>query len=83
MSATISLSHDKLLNELLSAGRFRNKSEIIRRGLELVRQEVQADSLQPLSAAEMSAACSQMDETDRAADESMSRASVRPAKGEL
>lgn len=83
MSATISLSQNELIKDLLAAGRFKNKSEIVRHGLELVKKEVDAERLAPLTAADLAACYAAMDSEDISADSAMGRASVQPSKGEL
>jgi Arc/MetJ-type ribon-helix-helix transcriptional regulator len=83
MSATISLSQNELIKDLLAAGRFKNKSEILRRGLELVKREVEAERMAPLPASDLAACYAAMSAEDLDADSAMGRASAKPAKGEM
>ena len=83
MAATITPSQDALLDDLLKAGRWSNKSEIVRHGLELVRREVEASALAPLSDREVSASYAAMSADEIADDAAMGRASLNSqSKGE-
>ena len=83
MSATVTLEQDRLLSDLLKCGRFRNKSEIIRRGLELVRAEVEREDLAPLTAEEQAAEYAKMTPEELVEDRMFGQASYQPKKGDL
>jgi len=83
MSATISLSQNELIKDLLAVGRFKNKSEIVRHGLELVKKEVDAERLAPLSSSALAACYAAMSAEDLDSDSALGRASAYPTKGEL
>jgi Arc/MetJ-type ribon-helix-helix transcriptional regulator len=83
MSATISLGQNALIKELLAVGRFKNKSEIVRHGLELVRREVDSERLAPLASDALADCYAAMSNDELDADSALGRASAPPAKGEL
>ena len=83
MSATISAEQNDLVNELLAVGKWRNKSEIYRHALELVKKEVESERLAPLSQATLAACYAEMSADELADDAALGRASARPAKREL
>lgn len=83
VSATISLDQNELVKELLAAGRWKNKSEIVRHGLELVKKEVDAERLAPLPQSTLTECYAAMNGNDLDNDSAMSRASAKPAKGEI
>ena len=83
MSATISAGQSELVNELLAIGKWRNKSEIYRHALELVKKELESERLAPLSQDTLTACYAEMNASELADDAAMSRASAQPSKGEL
>lgn len=83
MSATISLSQNKLIEDLLANGRFQNKSEIIRHGLELVKQEVERESLRPFTKQELKAIYKPVSAQELAEEQRMARASAPPSIKEI
>lgn len=83
MSATISISQNKLINELLAAGRWRNKSEVIRHGLELVKREVESENLKPFTPEELAASRSQLSSQEIEEETRMASASAYPSAKDL
>ena len=83
MSATLTLEQDGLLDDLLRAGRWRSKSEIIGHGLELVRAEVARADYTPLSDAERAAAYAGLSAAELAADKLSTRARHYPTAKDL
>lgn len=83
MSATISISQDALLDELLAAGRWRNKSEIVRHALELVKMEVERERLEPFKPGELAAELSKLTDEEAAAAARLAAASAYPKPGDL
>ena len=82
MAATITAVQKDLLKRLLKSGRWHNYSEIIRHGLELVRQEVEREDLAPFAAAVLAEAYRQASQEEREVDRELGRASARPRRGE-
>ena len=69
------------MQDLLRRGPWLNESEIIRHGIELVRLELERESLTPLSDAERAACYADMSEEEIAADHSMGEASLKAQQG--
>jgi len=83
MSATVAMPQKKLLRDLVKAGRWRNESEIIRYGLELVRREVERDSLKPIPQKELAAAYAEMSREELTEDATLGRACAMPTREDL
>ena len=83
MSASIAAPQKELIARLLKSGRWNNASEIVRHGLELVRLEVERESLSPYPSSELAEAYRNESAGDRQVDAKLSRASARPSPREL
>jgi hypothetical protein len=81
MNAIVTLEQSDLLNDLLRAGRGRNKSESIQHGWELVRAEVAREQLAPVSAAEQARMYADMTAEDLEADARLSAVSAANHRG--
>ncbi len=73
----------KLLRRLLRSGRWNSESEIVRYGIELVRREVEKETLSPYPDDELAAAYARLTAQEKKQDERLGRASARPDPGEL
>ena len=83
MAASVTPPQNKLLDRLLRSGRWNNKSEILRHGLELVRRELEREELSPYPDSVLAEAYRRLSREDRELDSKLGRASARPATGEL
>ena len=83
MSATVAMPQERLLKALLKEGRWRNKSEIVRYGIELVRREVERDKLAPMPPGELAAEYQKLSRADHDDDRAMGGASAYPVRGEM
>ena len=83
MAASVTLPQNQLLDRLLKSGRWNNKSEIIRHGLELIQRELEEQELSPYPDSVLSDAYRQLKRKDWDTDAKLGRASARPATGEL
>ena len=81
MAATVTVNQKELLSDLLRRGPWRNESEIIRHGIELVRAELEANELAPLSDAQTKASYAAMTEDELAEDAALSQSSLAAQKG--
>ena len=76
MTATLAEPQAEFIRELLKTGRWNDESEIVRYGIELVRREVERESLAPVSEAECAACYERMSEEEREADRALSQGSL-------
>lgn len=86
MSYALTGSQKRLVQDLLTVGRWNNESEIIRYGLHLVAKEVeleQARSLEPYGAGVLARAYKKLSAQERAEENRMEAASAKPDVGEL
>ena len=81
MSATVSAQQEKVLQRLLKTGRWNNKSEIVRHGIELVQREVQAEELAGVPDDVVRQCHAEMTAEEIEADRAMGRSSIRAQKG--
>ncbi len=81
MTATITQPQEKIVRELLKRGPWRNESEIVRHGIELVRQEMERESLSPLSEEAAAKSYAAMTEDEIALDVVLGEASMSAQKG--
>jgi Arc/MetJ-type ribon-helix-helix transcriptional regulator len=77
MAATVAQPQKELLRELLKAGRWTNESEIVRYGIELVRREVQRESLAKYPDGTLAKCYQQMKQEELAEDAAWSEASLK------
>ncbi len=83
MSSTVTTPQKRILERLLKTGRWNNKSEIVRHGLELVRREVEREELAPMPDEVLAEAYRQITPQELAEERAMGRACARPKAGEL
>lgn len=83
MSATVAQPQKDLLRELLKAGRWTNESEIVRYGIELVKREVERESLAPVPDAVLAKCYAEMSAEEQQEDKNMARASARHKPGTI
>ena len=80
MSSAVSTPQSKLLQRLLKTGRWNNKSEVVRYGIELVAREIERESLSPISDAAVADAYEKMSPEEIEADARLGRASLKAQK---
>ena len=83
MSATVTQPQKAMIRELLQAGRWRNESEVVRYGLELVRREVEREQMIPLTDAATRESYLAMTADEITADHAQGAASLAAQKGKL
>lgn len=83
MSATVAQPQKELLRELLKAGRWTNESEIVRYGIELVKREVERESLAPIPDAVLAKCYAEMSAEERAEEQTLCKASSRHKPGAI
>lgn len=77
MSATVTINQKAFLQDLLSRGPWRNESEIIRYGLELVRRELERQDLSALPEDTCRVTYQQMSEEELQEDVALGDGSIR------
>ncbi len=80
MSSAITTPQAERLRQLLGTGRWNNKSEIVRYGLELAWREVQAQSLAPIPDDVLAKCYAEMEPEDMETDRAISEASLAAQK---
>jgi len=83
MAATVAMPQKKLLRKLMKSGRWNSESEIVRYGIDLVRQEVEREQLSPYPEHVLTEAYDKLTREEYRQDERMGRGSARPSPGEL
>jgi Arc/MetJ-type ribon-helix-helix transcriptional regulator len=83
MAATVAMPQKELLRKLMKSGRWNSESEIVRYGIDLVRQEVERAQYSPYPESVLAEAYSQLTSEERQQDASMGGGSARPSPGEL
>jgi Arc/MetJ-type ribon-helix-helix transcriptional regulator len=81
MSSAVTTPQSLLLERLLKTGRWNNKSEVVRAGIELLAREVAREDLSPLSDAELARCYEEMSAAEKAEDNKLARRSARHKPG--
>ncbi len=80
MSSAITTPQGKRLRRLLATGRWNNKSEVVRYGLELAWREVQQQNLAPVPDSVLAQCYARMESEECEADRATSEASLAAQK---